>query len=434
VCPQIFCVIFISKGYAMQKRIVLLIIFMVLNLNIYSQVVIKDEIEILDFEGVSNNPIMLSMPFYGRAEVFIRRPWAGDCQWPAGYVCFHVNAGANSVTNGCCNCQPNSNCFNQQSEELNFNNLPQATPIEIYAQQCKQPEGVWIDVPIYYVLISETEYKLWGNLNGQPACEFGYVKFYSSTPPGCNNATPCSGPPELPTVILDIQQNLFENVDVCSDINNAAGFQPVGIQQLGALQPDPCFNKQTQRWQYEFANGHTVHFNVVIDVCESNINYFGFNLIDDYEDFPVNYGCQNVMHDMIGHLFYPPEVNLGGYFVRSILNRHELEHKWYFQNILLGLQNEFQNDMYMAPKNCADLPTVLDAYNYFNSIKVQNLLKWWKKAVEIKDNETELYKTNNEEEKWLRDKIFWAHERATQLKISKFIFQKINTARNYYCL
>lgn len=231
-------------------------------------------------------------------------------------------------------------------------------------------------------------------------------EFTATTPPGCGNAPLCSGLPEPPTVILDIQQNNFENVDVCADINNAAGFQPVFTQQLSSVLPDPCFNEQTQKRQYKFSNGHTVHFNVVIDVCLNNIQYWGFNLIDDFDDFPLNYGCENVMHDMINHLFHPPRVNLGGYFVKSILIRHELEHKWYFENILNGLKNEFQNDMYMDPKNCFDLPTYLDAYNYFISIQYQNLLKWWDKAIEIRDNETGLYKTNNNEEEWFRDKIF----------------------------
>jgi hypothetical protein len=294
-----------------------------------------------------------------------------------------------------------------------------------------------VELDHYYELESSNEnyqqYKIFSRLDANSNWQHvGWMEFNKTTPPGCGNATPCSDLPEPPIVVLDTQPNGFSNVDVCADLNTAAGFQPVFSQELGNVLPDPCYNAQTQRWQYKFSNGNTVHFNVIIDVCLDNIQSLGFNLIDDYDDFPLNYSCENVMQDMIGHLFYPPKINIGGYFLKSILIRHELEHKLYFENILYGLKNEFQNDMYMDPKNCADFPTTLAAYNYFSSIKTENLLKWWDKAIEVSDKETGLEGFDKFDE-WSQ-KIFWAHERATHLKIYKYIFEKINAARNFYCL
>jgi hypothetical protein len=262
-------------------------------------------------------------------------------------------------------------------------------------------------------------------------------EFTATTPPGCGQADVCSGPPVPPNINLVIQQNGFPHIpglpgiNVCDEQLNASGFEPAGINavDLNSVQHNVCFNEQTQTWQYEFAYGHTIDFNVVIDYCGLNINSLGGILVDDYQNIPLNYPCEKLIRDLSGHLSYPVVIYPGSYVLKSVLEAHELQHKEYFKNILEETKSMFHDDMYKDLKDCDDFPNVQFAHNYFNQIKIQNIYKYYDAANERREIESGL---SGIKDGWLKDKIFWNHERRTNLKIYKFIIQKIIAAQIYH--
>lgn len=436
-----------------QFLILLIIIFSAVGgLNILGQVVIKDEI-ILDeaiFEKQEPESAGLTMPFYGTVIEKVywysiacgnsRRELIVDGTNYQFGPCWSWECG-----DGSCTCATG---FHLKE----VTDVPMGTSVDTKFQRCWIFGGSgnppsWGVLEHYFQLLSSTEthwsYEIKARLTeNHPWQHAAYMDLMKTTPPGCyicsgsfdESCEECIDPQKLlPEINLVNTGNGFDSIDVCKDSTAAAGFNIVAVNALVNynFELNACFNKQLQRWWFNIT-GDTLHFRYILDFCPQNIEELGGTLIENYQNFPSEYGCENIMQDMFGHLFYPPRISIGGYFVKSILIRHELEHKWYFQNILDELKNEFQSDMYTDPKNCADIPTTLEAYNYFVSIKTENLLKWWDKAIERRDKETGL-KGFDKFDAW-KQRILLAHENATQLKIYKYIFQKINAARNFYCL
>jgi len=402
----------------------------------FAQIVIKDEI-VLD--EITPDAVTLSTvtPAYGRLDLW----YVINPTYYRSKVTAQIGDLTVFVYGQSYDC-PGSGGNTGDYVTMHWFDIPAGTPISMEVITCINEE--WVNCPVsfgtweqegdFYYLDYTVQYggDNIDNAEGNDNLVTNQLRVWAYSPPGCDNAPPCNSLPIPPNIELSVKPNFFGNVNVCSETGTAAGFQPVGgpFVDLNSIIPEVCYNSQTQTWQYKFSNGHTIIFNVVIGYCPFNINVWGGNLINDYEDFPTNYSCENIVRDLLNHLYYPVKVKLtGSYVLKSILEEHELEHAQYFKNILERLKDEYFNDMYKDLKNCNEIPTVQSAISYFTAINDVYLTRYWDKACETNEIETGLSGIKDD---WLREKIIYAHEQRTHLKIYRFIFQKIIAVRIYH--
>lgn len=350
----------------------------VINQPNLAQVVIEEEVVLDSKDGIES--INLQMPYYGRAKVFISRPWIGSCQWPAGYVCFTFSAGSQTTKNGCCDCQPNTNCFTQTSSEITFSNIPMGVPVQLTAKNCNQ--GSWNDASLYAVQTSnQNVYRLWGNINGNDPCDFGSITFSEQTPPGCGNANNnyCSDNNfHTPTVNLFLEEDGYAEPSKPCNLTTIAR---VGASYIEEHQDRlhnrelfnensliACFNKNTQKWQFDFVNPSDFEIHFMLDYCEDNLS--NYHVIEDIGDVSTIFECDFAENCFKQHK-YPEGLGApysGCYLLKEVIELHENLHFLYRINDLYELREKYNMYIEIWEQNA-----VCDSFTNEDAAKIKAL-------------------------------------------------------------
>jgi hypothetical protein len=423
----------------MLKRITLLIL-MVLNLSVYPQVVIKDEI-ILDETKLNKGGTEsagLTMPFYGKVteKVYWYSIACGNGRtdlvvdgsyYPIG-PCYNMNCGE-------------ENCFCQTGFSFQeIPDVPMGTTVDTKFQRCWIWGGSgnppsWGDLEYYIDLIysneNQWEYEARARMTeNHPWEHAAYIYFDKTTPPGSGNCEQfeCEEENFLPEVSLNQVPNGYSGKDACShdEVTPAGVFKPFIVDDEEYIYNiEVCYNKQLQAWWFNLDNDHTFLVNYILEVCEKNLNKKGIELIYDYTGFPAGYSCDDMDWDLFSHYIYgfrvfPPP----NYALEIIIRAHEEQHKSDFQILVNNRKNIIDNLLLEEIKDCESFSTQQEAQEYWEE-RIKYILG------EFRDN---LKKGSDDLwGKWGTEKRE-IYERITQGKIKWLVDSQILfTNREYGC-
>lgn len=371
----------------MYKRIVLLI-FVVLNLNIYSQVVIKDEVNLYEIGGT--DIATLQTPFYG--DVFIH--FIAPGQKMRAY--FTVD-GQTKFLNEIIGYTYDCTCgFPLWPLEVSwtFNNVPASRDVELQVLQCQQvspyppPNGTcdWIELTVDFLPFPpiNNRWKILVDVNYPnlpPDWRYsGWIQFTATTPPGCDNAPDCSQfLPSYPHIELDLvgySSDYWAGVDGCDrryDPDRNAWSAPATKNHLNIFEfEDVCYNRQTQQWQFKTNNNNIVFMKFIQQVCSFNW------ILDDFSQLPPNYSCDDLMKDldaMINRSRYM-------YLFKDILIWHERQHEYEMENALVKKRNSFiqEMDYDLRNYNCINFPTLQIAKLSAMVVYGNNLRRYYRRS------------------------------------------------------
>jgi hypothetical protein len=154
-------------------------------LDVFSQVVIKEEVNLYTEELGDTLDVLPSMPFYGRVRV---ERLCNFSYWHT-IAALKITAGSQSQTTPCYNCGTSgcSACITG-SYIFNFYNVPMGSGVSIEEQRCSL--GIPLNVPLRYRRNPSfnNRYSYDGFTLGQ-WWHLGDVRFIAETPPGCSGAT-----------------------------------------------------------------------------------------------------------------------------------------------------------------------------------------------------------------------------------------------------
>jgi len=370
----------------MHKRITLFL-FMVLNLNIYSQVVIKDEI-VLDevMQDAVNSGV--ETPEYGQVRVWyvVNPGWL--------FVNVTLQVGANSeMIRGPWNCPCNSQnpCYSIGEYEYRYyNNIPAGSTVSIQVSKCVN--GTWTSVPVTYDswIQHPTYYQLnytvnYGGVNKESSRngdnELLYenmIRVYPQEPPSnCPqaNGNYCENEePSIPRIILDgIPSNYDPNLtnsNPCQDPNYPywiSYFIPAEKNISDFTIEEYCFNLQRQTWQFRMNNSEIIKIKNIIDYCPNHLppdTYFK----EIFDDLPHWYKCSKIStyeaKQMKEYGHYPQ------YILKPIVREHEMRHYAQADSIIRSsdMKDYFQ-DLY---EDNVDYECEEFANNYNDALRVRN--------------------------------------------------------------
>lgn len=255
------------------------------------------------------------------------------------------------------------------------------------------------------------------------------LEFVATTPPECGNTTTCTTISNIPDINLIQHANGFEGINICLDPSLISGFVPIpyGRNYIQPYQINVCFNLQTQKWEFSFDNQNTISFNIIIDMCPNNIINQHSILINDYQNFPPEYGCENIIRDIKKHYDYPLD-NSGSYTLQSIELAHEEQHKLHFQGVLEEIKDNSFMEL-LEDKNCGDFINESEALIYYQNKARDIISNYWKDANKIDEDRTGLTAFNQ----YPYNPIpMIRHEKFIQHKIYSLIDQKYLSAVLFY--
>jgi hypothetical protein len=361
----------------MQKRIVLLIIFMVLNLNIYSQVVIKDEI-VLD--ETNTDEAGLTMPFYGKVgEVIFQNNLV--CQNTKSFLIVDLTEYPFGPCQGL-TCGQYISCFCVAGNPYkNVTNVSMGTTIDTKFLKCTIINGEWIEYELehYFQLIlpndADVSYQILARLNeSSPWVEVGRMNFTKTTPPGCDSAQNqyCDENfnEDMPPTEVVEHDKTFTGLDYCSKPDRLAFFTPAwypkdkwsNISNLTLQDISVCFDLQTQAWKFKVSVDKS-EFNVIIDTCKNNIESWPATVIGSLEEvnnIPL-YKCLTALESFVGHRHYPYEIPRDGYVIKEVLFLHESKHKEKWNEYLQKFLPNYLNIFYDVSPSCQSYADPTDA-------------------------------------------------------------------------
>ena len=405
----------------MFKKLTLLI-FVVISLNIYSQVVIKDEIFLLDSSEMlenTDNPVTVASPFYGR--IYFRK----ECMYNwISTVKGEVVVGGESefFGNYNCNCEEQGSCGGCIGYWFhNFYNMPMGTTVTVSVQYCYNHQ--WVEVPLQFVNAGNDRYDLYGMnpVGGSQWESMGYVKFIPTTPPDCEFA--CEEENYLPEVNLNKVDTGYLGIDICDDEKMPLGKTTCyfGDPEYDFAAP-ACYNEQLQQWWFNLDNNHSFLINYVVEICENNIPP-NRELIYDWRDFPIEYGCDNILNCLYAHLNYGA-AGLGcNYLLQSVIELHEQAHVNDYSYFINKSKDSFYDNLKSDPlRNCYDFASIEDATVYWR----EKLELYFSEYKIVALNAFKDYKKSFGEEEVFEEAV---HH---QLFIQGFVLDQINLATSFY--
>jgi hypothetical protein len=225
---------------------------MVFNLNIYSQVVIKDEIVLDETEFREVDEASVSSPFYGR--IYFRK----YCTNYGRGDKTEVSVGGQSLIFpiACANfaCDIGSWCFCVAGyyDEHDFLDMPSGTTVTVSMQYCNGLTWEFIDIPLQFSYAGNDTYNLNAeNPEGGGSVNIGYVKFFPQTPPGCDPQFDCVEENFLPEVTMNQVENGYGGIDACESEDKPIGVTyPLFGDFAYNFEFSSCYNKQLQRWWF----------------------------------------------------------------------------------------------------------------------------------------------------------------------------------------
>jgi hypothetical protein len=365
MCPGHKCVISISKGFAMFKKFTLLIL-MVFNLAIYSQVIIKDEI-LLD---EANNPELetLQTPFC--CNVFIR--FVAPGQKMRAYFTVDGQTKFLNEINGTtfiCSC---GNPLWPLIGNWTFYEIPELRDVELQVLQCQQvappppPNGTcdWVELPVDFRVDPQNQYKqkIYVDVNYPhipPSWRYsGYITFNAATPSGncpnaCGNYCDNSSWVQIPEVELVPYPNSNIISTYCSTHpKTMAAFSPAydyqtNLRSLNASNVIACYNQIGQTWQFNLDQDVKIYYQ--IGICSINVANKNLTYIDSESDININKipseKCSIALRSFKAHKEYKYDIPTqtygleipdGGYLIKEVILEHENQHK--------ALYEKFMND------------------------------------------------------------------------------------------
>jgi hypothetical protein len=365
-----------------------------------AQVVIKDEIILNETESPDEET--LPMPFYGNA--FIRFITPGQ-KMRAYFTVDDQTKFLNEINGTTYNCGCGLPLWSMDVQ-WTVSDVPATSDVSLQVLQCQQvspsppPNGTcdWVELPVQFTEDSQTEDK-WNisvnvNYPNTPPDwrSSGYILFTETTPPGCyacsenrdESCEECIDPLNLlPEINLVNAGNGFDSIDVCENDSVGAGFNVPGNGLVNYnFEMNACFNTQLQRWWFNIV-GDTIHFRYILDFCNQNIEEMGGTLIEDYQNFPSEYGCENILRDLNNHYSNPVEISNGGYVLKSILEAHESQHLADFDTALNAEKEVLLQQLKDEEiKLCEDFGSVEDARQYWFGVFGPKIIDMWDRARE----------------------------------------------------
>lgn len=329
------------------------ILLISLNINILSQVVIKDEIVLDEMDSEDSG---LYMPFYGDV---------GEVIYYLGMACNNTRVtlivnGQETLFDHCWNwdCSPPPlfcTCGAANVFET-VDDVAKGSLIDTKFLKCLNVGGnyQWVELVHRYILTGSQDdlvtYEIEFELNGQ-WYGVGKMNFLSTTPLNCPNAenycdnTSLIAPLVELIPVIDNGTYGINGEQICSENSDWTSWSTMAKDNDYEFSITPCFDRQFQKWRYNFTDG-TIFFNWVIGYCPQNTPV-GSEMLNDITNVPPNYPCESLRYDVERHLHYNP--NPGPhYFFKSLLYFHEKAHMellqeyidfWYPTSGLYFLEN-----------------------------------------------------------------------------------------------
>ncbi len=327
---------------------ILLTVF--INHSTLAQVVIQEEVVLdtqLEVESVS-----LTMPFYGQVSGCVN--WGAI--WNGGLKDVVITAGNQTKTMGFGCLAGYVYCT------WYIQNVPLDTDVDITVYgSCE--DGQLIEAETQLISTGTNEYSveyydIWGNWTLATT-----VKFTATIPPGCSTASDCVEENYLPEVKLNEVLNGYAGYDVCDDeMNPLEAVKPIFGDPLYDFKFSSCYNRQFQHWWFNLDNNHSFLINYIRATCEENVPR-DRELIYDWQDFPIDYGCDNMILDLFNNMNYGG--GIAHYLLESIIDLHEQEHVNDMQNLIEKNLDKFYDELLTDPKGCEDFSSIEEVEYYW---------------------------------------------------------------------
>jgi hypothetical protein len=344
----------------MQKRIVLLIIFMVLNLSTYSQVIIKDEI-VLDGKGLEENSgAPIPMPFYGIVKEFVKCTLFVASQAQVDLIIDGTHYPFSYCLGASC---PNLGCWcNGIGEWSDEHILPMGRPVDSEIRKCYGGPD-WVPLAYYFEQTTPPpgitqQYYIFAK---EPEGEYkniGTMQFIELTPPGnCPNAggnyCDSSSWVQVPDVELVPYPNSNIISTYCSKHSNTlAAFSPatdhpsnINTGELTESNVIACYNQILQTWQFNLDQDVNIYYQ--IGICSTNVASKNITYIDsefDINDTKIPHEkCYIALRSFEGHKeykwdpinnIYGLEIPYGGFMITDVILEHENQHKLSYEEFM----------------------------------------------------------------------------------------------------
>ncbi len=131
------------------------------------------------------------------------------------------------------------------------------------------------------------------------------------------------------------QSSFYGGIECDKKSNRLAIFTPVlyppidrtNLYHLTSADVLACYNRILKTWQFNL--NQNVRINYVVEICSTNISNKNLTIISSINDIntiPSN-KCTIALKSFEGHKFYPYRIDPGGYVIKEVLLLHENAHK-----------------------------------------------------------------------------------------------------------
>ncbi len=415
----------------MYKQFLFLLII-IFNINMFAQVVIKDEITL--YETESPDEETLTMPFYGK-------------------ITGNVNSGAiinnrirkvmieadGQIVVRQCIC--GAGCPFIQSSWI-INGVPASTPVTVTVySHCEN--GQFIGAETRLTDLGDNEFNIEAyNPNFQQWFNATTLKFTATTPPDCPNAAddcPSGFTEEMPELILEHQPPSFTSDEECEDNPNRLAFFSPGLRasestnlfkNISTSDIEVCFDEQTQEWKFELTENITLNY--IKTICADNITNpqtWNATLVYNIEQIQnmQTSECAKLLASIEAHKTYFGSGIQDGFVFTEILDSHETQHQNDWQSYINKYKNSYYNIPLEISNDCIDFIDDEDAKTQMlSSIKNLFFSEFWnpyKESFLLDEYLSPDDDATKEKHKQLEIKL---HDRETVQKIIKAYEDAIN--------
>jgi hypothetical protein len=275
----------------MLKRITLFL-YVVFNLNIYSQVVIKDEI-VLD--EIMPDAVTLSTvtPAYGRLDLW----YVINPTYYRSKVTAQIGDLAVFVYGQTYDC-PGSGGNTGDYVHMHWFDIPAGTTINMEVLTCINEQwancpvsfGAWEQDGDFYYLDYTVQYG--GNNNESRILETNHLRIWAYLPPQCCLLeSPCVNLCQEPFESPDLDIHPESDPNICNEISDPAAGAFKGLywnlRDGEALIVEPCQRPSTGEIKFVYATNFTtnIYLPYNLELCPDKIAYKNLRRIDDMSSF-----------------------------------------------------------------------------------------------------------------------------------------------------
>ncbi len=350
----------------------LIILFcIVMQLNSFAQVVIKEEVNLSPKGGGDGIESGLTTPFYGDVSL------GATCINLGGNNKITLTVGGTSEViygNYPCNPPPAGwGCSGSINGEIE--NQPAYSPVSVTVEKCNA--GNWVNSPIQYggIINNSAEFYVDIAYPDTPAAwRTGYIGFTEKTPPGnCPNAggnyCDSSSWVQIPEINLTAYTGNISSIitTACSNAGVFAFFtRPTGrkltnLDSITSQDIQACYNQIQQTWQFNL--NKDIEINYVVELCSTNIANWSATIINSINDtsiIPSNM-CDSALKSFLGHKKYPYEIPYGGYVIKEVLLLHENIHKQRYEDFMNNWLFKWETEIETYHQECSTFVNLNEA-------------------------------------------------------------------------